>query len=727
MLMPRWHNLVLRGIANPVSLVDSPVQIRAAAFLKMVKKWWIVVFLLLLPIAMAQEWPYTSEEVQIRMNISSVSTVLPTNPVSSLEYLIVNLSFLPLEREGQHILNLQTTPEAAVEDGYGVFRWDRPEAEELPFRAETEVSIQNIYPLVTEKIPFPLREIPDSLKAYTLPSATIDSDNEEIIRLASQLAEGEDDLYEVVHTLGVWAKTNIEYDLSTLTADISQKASWVLQTRTGVCDELTNLFIALNRALGIPARFVSGISYTNSPEFPEQWGSHGWAEVWFPGYGWIPFDVTYGELGFADPTHIKTKEGVDGDVASVSYSWLGRNVDIGTRKLDIQTSLQGYSGYMDPVAEISVKPVKESAAFGSYNLIEANLRNLRPGYTSVPVFLSLPQEVEIIGEREKIVLLGPLERKTVYWMVKVKDSLQRRYRYTFPFTASTLHNSTAEDAFSSGRDDVFFSRNEMESLLSQREKEEQKTYSKEVEMDCAIGKEEFYVYENTSISCTLRNNGNIFLENLQVCLENCETITLGISQSRYLEFNISEKKVGRQEARILLENKDISKIVDIGFARWDEPAINVTEFSYPGKVDFEDVFDISFSLDKASVSPPKNVRIVLDQGPFRKVWEIDELNDRQSFVLALNANDLGHTRNLLALRASFEDGNGRAYDYEKTFGIEVKDPTLGQRMRMGINQVEGVLQNLTVTGIVVLLIVISAIFVAIIRFVFKPARPRKDI
>ena len=83
----------------------------------MVKKWWIVVFLLLLPIAMAQEWPYTSEEVQIRMNISSVSTVLPTNPVSSLEYLIVNLSFLPLEREGQHILNLQTTPEAAVEDG----------------------------------------------------------------------------------------------------------------------------------------------------------------------------------------------------------------------------------------------------------------------------------------------------------------------------------------------------------------------------------------------------------------------------------------------------------------------------------------------------------------------------------------------------------------------------------------------------------------------------------
>ena len=60
-----------------------------------------------------------------------------------------------------------------------------------------------------------------------------------------------DDLFIVVYKLAEWVKTNVNYDLSTLTASVSQKASWVLDNKEGVCDEITNLFIALSRALGI--------------------------------------------------------------------------------------------------------------------------------------------------------------------------------------------------------------------------------------------------------------------------------------------------------------------------------------------------------------------------------------------------------------------------------------------------------------------------------------------
>ena len=73
---------------------------------------------------------------------------------------------------------------------------------------------------------------------------------------------------------------------------MTEPATWVYDNRQGVCDELTGLFISMLRELGIPARFVSGVSYTNLPEFAKPWGGHGWAEVWFPDVGWVPFDVT---------------------------------------------------------------------------------------------------------------------------------------------------------------------------------------------------------------------------------------------------------------------------------------------------------------------------------------------------------------------------------------------------------------------------------------------------
>ena len=52
------------------------------------------------------------------------------------------------------------------------------------------------------------------------------------------------------------------------------------------------LFTALCRAAGVPARPVWGI--IRMPPVPNQpkgnFASHNWAEVYFPGSGWIPVD-----------------------------------------------------------------------------------------------------------------------------------------------------------------------------------------------------------------------------------------------------------------------------------------------------------------------------------------------------------------------------------------------------------------------------------------------------
>jgi len=61
----------------------------------------------------------------------------------------------------------------------------------------------------------------------------------------------------------------------------------------GACRDLTVLFMAAARSLGIPARFVSG--YQARAETPDgRRHLHAWPEVFLPGSGWHGYDPTHG-------------------------------------------------------------------------------------------------------------------------------------------------------------------------------------------------------------------------------------------------------------------------------------------------------------------------------------------------------------------------------------------------------------------------------------------------
>ena len=204
---------------------------------------------------------------------------------------------------------------------------------------------------VRNKVNFPLQTIPDDAWIYTEPAEIIDQ-NDAIVRLASELAAGEDDLTVIVDKIAAWTTQNIKYSLSTVNAEASLKSSWVLANREGVCDELTALFISLLRSLRIPARFVVGTSYTNSPLFDYQWGPHGWAEVYFPGYGWIPYDVTYGQYGFVDATHIKAYDSLDAGKISTRFSWRGRQVALKIRGFSTGVTITAHSVKVEPAVDL---------------------------------------------------------------------------------------------------------------------------------------------------------------------------------------------------------------------------------------------------------------------------------------------------------------------------------------------------------------------------------------
>jgi transglutaminase-like putative cysteine protease len=98
---------------------------------------------------------------------------------------------------------------------------------------------------------------------------------------------------------------SVESALEDLTLTISQEFTYdravtnvysavddVLALRAGVCQDFAHLFIAVARAMGVPARYVSG--YIHDPRERGTTGaSHAWGEGWVPGRGWVGFDATH--------------------------------------------------------------------------------------------------------------------------------------------------------------------------------------------------------------------------------------------------------------------------------------------------------------------------------------------------------------------------------------------------------------------------------------------------
>jgi len=84
--------------------------------------------------------------------------------------------------------------------------------------------------------------------------------------------------------------TGFTYEKGVTTA--STPVTDVLTHRRGVCQDFTHLMIAMSRAMGIPARYVSGIIHSGNSALRGAAQTHAWCEVYFPSTGWIGFDPT---------------------------------------------------------------------------------------------------------------------------------------------------------------------------------------------------------------------------------------------------------------------------------------------------------------------------------------------------------------------------------------------------------------------------------------------------
>ncbi len=620
---------------------------------------------------------FRSEELRLGIELSSAFSLKAESSDYSVGYVRVNLTLFPKQDAYQQVQITGSRPRAVESDGNLLFEWQNPEIGLLSFDAAADVLSRREFVPVTEKARFPVGELDEGLRIFTEPSENVDSDNQQIVTLASSLAAGEDDLFEVVYKLAEWSNQNIKYNLSTLTADVSKPASWVLENRQGVCDEFTNLFIALNRALGIPARFVSGIAYTDSELFPEHWGFHGWAEVYFPGYGWVPFDVTYGEFGFVDAGHIKLSDGIDVSETTTNYQWSGRNISIETNQLKQSITLKDAYGNIEPDASITSKALKDVVGFGSYNIEEVEVTNLKDHYVIAELVHSNTESLQLIGSNKRDILLKPGQKRHEYFVFRVNESLNGNFIYTFPLNI-VANLVSAESEFSANSEARVFSIEEVNSL--RLDEAEEKIYSRNINLECSADKSEIYLYESTGISCTVKNTGNVALNNLYFCHEeNCQLFSLGITRSREFNFTARFTAPGINRAKVLVDSDTVSKAAAVEVNVLDEPSIVFSNITHPGTVSYNEIYSISFLAARASNSIPLEAEITIK--PTKAIFSFPKIENRQKVTAELSSLDLNDGKNTLTIEARFKDKNGKAYSEEKQITIEVKKLNFLQKIK----------------------------------------------
>ncbi|MET0137531.1 MAG: transglutaminase family protein [Sphingobium sp.] len=89
-----------------------------------------------------------------------------------------------------------------------------------------------------------------------------------------------------LHALSAAISEAVPYLSGVTTADTSAAQAFALGA--GVCQDHAQIFIAACRALGIPARYVSGYLLAEGDDALHE--THGWAEALVPDLGWVGFD-----------------------------------------------------------------------------------------------------------------------------------------------------------------------------------------------------------------------------------------------------------------------------------------------------------------------------------------------------------------------------------------------------------------------------------------------------
>jgi len=136
---------------------------------------------------------------------------------------------------------------------------------------------------------------------------------ERVKELGEEITKEKQNRYDKVVAVERYFRDNLfvydTQDVAVPAKDQDYVDQFLFDTKTGYCDNFSTTMIVLLRSVGIPARWVKGYTegtYQEAVNENERIfeitnnNAHSWVEVYFPNFGWIPFEPT---RGFSNPVN----------------------------------------------------------------------------------------------------------------------------------------------------------------------------------------------------------------------------------------------------------------------------------------------------------------------------------------------------------------------------------------------------------------------------------------
>ena len=203
-----------------------------------------------------------------------------------VKYSVQSLHLTPRREPSQRALNWSiTAPGRRLEqvDAYGniahLLTIDEP-------HREIQIVVHGV--VETADIEGRQEDGPLSPLAYLAPTK-LTTPNEQLKAFARQAMAQSDDSRTRAHALAEAVFDAVRYKSGT--SDVQDSAADAFKSGEGVCQDHAHVYIAAARAVGMPARYVSGYLFTGDTSDA---ASHAWVDVWLGAdIGWQSIDVTH--------------------------------------------------------------------------------------------------------------------------------------------------------------------------------------------------------------------------------------------------------------------------------------------------------------------------------------------------------------------------------------------------------------------------------------------------
>lgn len=618
-----------------------------------------VIFILSLTSVYAEDLNnYDSLELHVKVN--GELQVVQESSSYTIDYISSELSFFPRTNDFQEVKNdnILSNPEAEIKKGDTITYTWKEYSPELSFSVESDVDTRTNFNKVNQKIPFPIKEDLSDYKPYLKSTALVNSDEPRIKEKAAEIIGGEDDLFVVVYKISKWTKENIEYDLETLTAEASQSSIWVLENKKGVCDELTTLFVAMLRSQGIPARFVTGSSYTN---VINDFGNHAWAEVYFPNIGWVAFDPTYGQFGYVDASHVKMKESVDIKNSSVNYAWRSKNINLNPKEMNIDVELINKGEFISYNNEINLELLKNQVGAGSKVPLKVTVKNNENFYLSLTVYLTKgPTEIE---KNTIELLLKPNGKESVLFLIDVPQDLKEGFTYESELEVKDSYNHKQSVKLEYGKNYETYTSEEAE-FKAEQVKEESISG---VELICNPSSKTYFIYEKQgTINCNIKNNDKSSFTNLDICFENdCKKLDILSSEEKNIEF-VFELKDDIKEGIVVLSGNGLLQRSYFDLKILSDSNVKITNLEYPSSINYKENAELKFSLE-----PNAEIKSVYAKVGNKDVFSQENMKFKSDFIVPFNGDFFYYNEPIIEI--SYKDMNGKEYSIKENLSIAVVD------------------------------------------------------